>query len=300
MKKYLEQRIGNYTRIEKIRGEASNRAFFRVYFDKYSLVGMVYPEENPAEIARIDKLTEIYLNSGIQVPKIKEIYDRRILILEDLGDQLVQKAFKTACNEEKRTILQKCAGILERLRLISTQHTHAILDHNRMKWEMDFFLDHFAGNFLPKSTDITDLREKLHTLVEKIENISCFAHRDFHSRNMLYHKKNIYLVDFQDSLVAPPYYDLASFAFDSYLDLKSLRGFLFKEYENRGFPIDHGQLFLTALQRNIKALGTFGFQVHVKKNLSYKKYIHRTIRHILNNKLFGKFFDKSIFIEFFI
>ena len=58
---------------------------------------------------------------------------------------------------------------------------------------------------------------------------------------------------------------------------------------------DNEQFRLTALQRNIKALGTFGFQVVVRRHLSYKKYIHRTIRHILNNPLVETFLEPSIF-----
>jgi aminoglycoside/choline kinase family phosphotransferase len=126
-------------------------------------------------------------------------------------------------------------------------------------------------------------------------DVRVFAHRDFHSRNTHVVREHLYLVDFQDSLRAPVYYDLVSFAFDSYLDLKSLREYLFKLLKRRGLILDEKQLYLTALQRNIKALGTFAFQVMVKKNRSYKKYIPRTIRHIMANPLFEKLLEKSLF-----
>ena len=112
---------------------------------------------------------------------------------------------------------------------------------------------------------------------------------------MAQYKNDIYLVDFQDSLQASPCYDLVSFAFDCYLDLKSQREFLLNCLKDRGMIIDEEQFYISALQRNIKALGTFGNQVTIKKNLSYKKYIPRTLRHITTNPLFDRFFHLSLF-----
>ena len=99
-------------------------------------------------------------------------------------------------------------------------------------------------------------------------------------------------------MVAPEYYDIVSFVFDSYLDLGMLRDFFLNRLEKAGIKIDPQQFNLTALQRNIKALGTFGFQINVKKNLSYKKYIKRTVRYILNNKLSDEMINRSVFNHF--
>jgi aminoglycoside/choline kinase family phosphotransferase len=304
MKKYLqakleENRIG-FTSIRKIRGEASTRAFYRVFADKYSLVAMVYPQDTEAEIEKIIKLTAAYKAHGINVPEIKDRFENRILLLEDLGDQLAQKKFAEIRKqkEEKERFLEEAADILIRLKGIPLRHTTAVLDTARMKWEMDFFLDHFARSYLPAAKDNKEaegLRSRLYRLADAVIPVDTFAHRDFHSRNMLVHNRRIYLVDFQDSLKASPYYDLVSFAFDSYLDLDASREFLLQRLETKGMNIDEELLYLTALQRNIKALGTFGFQVKVRKNLAYKKYIARTLRHVLANKMFKRFFRQEFF-----
>ncbi|MFC2146504.1 phosphotransferase, partial [Acidobacteriota bacterium] len=290
MKEYLKTRLKHTTQIKKIRGEASNRAFYRVFFNNYSLVAMVYPTVNHEEIEKIVKLTDTYLKHRINVPKIKEIIDDRVILQEDLGDLLAQKAFSMFKKQERKKVLETVADILIRLKGVSATYTNAILDTARMKWEMDFFLTHFAREYLTKeSHTIKDLQARLYRMVERIQPINTFAHRDFHSRNMLVHKNDIYLVDFQDSLNASPWYDLVSFAFDCYLDLKSQREFLLNCLKERGMKVDEEQFYITALQRNIKALGTFGYQVTIKKNLSYKKYIPRTLRHILSNPIFNKF-----------
>lgn len=300
MKKYLEtdlrvRGMEGITHIRKLRGEASTRNFFRVSLKNRSLVAMVYPEDKREEIERIARLTRVYLDHGLNVPAIEEIIGSRIILQEDLGDLLVQTAFSRFNKEEKKKVLERIADIVITLGRIPASITASTLDTARMKWEMDFFVSHFAPHFCPPPLDIEELKNTLHSMVEAIGPIDTFAHRDFHSRNMLYRDRDIYLVDFQDSLVAPAFYDLVSFAFDAYLDLKSLGIFFLDSLEERGMVIDEEQYFLTALQRNIKALGTFGFQVTVRKNLSYKKYIARTVRHILNNPVFERFFEPSLF-----
>ena len=294
-KEYLKKRLKQVKQIKKIRGEASNRTFYRVFFYNYSLMAMVYPNVNREEIEKIVKLTSTYLQHRINVPEIKEIIDDRVILQEDLGDLLAQKAFSMFKKQERKKVLETVADILIGLKGIPVTHTNAVLDTARMKWEMDFFITHFARDYLTNdSRSISELQQRLYRMVERIQPINTFAHRDFHSRNMLVHKNDIYLVDFQDSLKASPWYDLVSFAFDCYLDLKSRRQFLLSCLKERGMIIDEEQFYISALQRNIKALGTFGNQVTIKKNLAYKKYIPRTLRHIASNPLFHRFFPNGM------
>ncbi len=295
MKKYLEKRIKNIKKIKKIRSEASNRSFFRIYKDNYTLVAMVYPEENRDEISKVVKFRSIYDDNKINVPLILDVIDNRIIIQEDLGCLSLQRLFLKSNINRKKGILNQICEILLKLKQISTDNTKSILDTKRMLWEMDFFIKYFALNFCSTSKDIEQIRNNLCSIVDKITNIDTFAHRDFHSRNMFYYKDKLFLVDFQDSLIGPEYYDLVSFAFDSYLDLKSIRKYLFDILLKNKFEINFEKLYLTAIQRNIKALGTFGYQIKIKNNLLFKKYVNRTINYVINNKLFPEFSYLSLF-----
>ena len=294
----MQSNVPGVKQVVKIQAEASARHFYRLQVDKGSVVAMVYPEPNKEEIERIVRLTDVYSRHGILVPEIERVVDDRILLLRDLGDLSFQKAFRRNDKDWRQDKLLEVGRILAALQEIPVENTSFLLGHERMKWEMDFFLEHYMGNFAPQKLDVEDLRRRLHGLVERIEAISVFAHRDFHSRNMQVCDDRVYLVDFQDSMKAAPYYDLVSFAFDAYLELGKQREFLLRELENVGFRIDREQYYLSALQRNIKAMGTFGFQVAEKKRLSYKKYMPRTIRHIKANPLARDILPVGIFDVF--
>jgi aminoglycoside/choline kinase family phosphotransferase len=280
--------------IAKIQAEASVRHFYRVNVNGRNVVAMVYPEPNREEIERIVRLTDVYLEHGILVPEIERVVDDRILLLRDLGDVSLQKAFRKNDESWRREKLVEVCRILAALQEIPIANTTFLLGHERLKWEMDFFLEHYVGDFLGETVDVETMRSRLRWMVDRIESISIFAHRDFHSRNMQVCDDRIFLVDFQDSMKAAPYYDLVSFSFDAYLDLGAQREFLLREVENLGIGIDREQYYLTALQRNIKAMGTFGYQVAVNKRSAYKKYMPRTIRHIKANPLVAEILSPAM------
>jgi len=284
MKTWLRERVEGVERIVKIRAEASTRAFFRLQLKNETRVAMVYPGPEPQALARIRRLTDLYLEHGIPVPRIHAVLEDRALVQDDLGNRRLQPVFTRGSIKEKRLWLPRVIDILEKLAGISREETESVLDHDRLHWEMEFFLRHFASRIMePRAA--RRLEAELVGLVETIKPDPVFAHRDFHSRNMMVDDGEIYLVDFQDSLRAPRAYDAVSFAWDAYMDLGKLRGEFLDDLENRGVLPAREQVYLTALQRDLKALGTFGFQVHARGNLSYQRYIPRTLRHVKANPM---------------
>jgi aminoglycoside/choline kinase family phosphotransferase len=295
---FLDRRPGS--ELQKIHAEASRRSFYRIRRGKQTLVAMVYPEPAPVEIERFCALQKLYRELGLRVPRIDRVLDDQVVLQEDLGDLLLQRAWRAAGRERRRSLLAQCREILAGLAAIPAALATARLDPSRRKWEMDFFTSHFSPHFPCPAVSGDNLRRQLHRLVEAVDPESAFAHRDFHSRNLLVLKQGLAMVDFQDSLVAPRYYDLVSLAFDSYIDLGADRGRLFPNLAAGGDDRELRQLRLTALQRNIKALGTFAFQTFERRHKVYARYIPRTLRHIrshlqaLNDPRFNvlaKYFD---------
>ena len=95
------------------------------------------------------------------------------------------------------------------------------------------------------------------------------CHRDYHSRNLMLHDGSLYIIDFQDARMGPDTYDLVSLLRDSYVDIADreldelIAYFLaLKRRRHAGRRRDEfrRRFDLMALQRNLKALGTFGYQ----------------------------------------
>ena len=109
------------------------------------------------------------------------------------------------------------------------------------------------------------------------------SHRDFHSRNLMSHEGRLWWIDFQDARMGPATYDLASLLRDSYVDLdEHFVAELAEEFRQRVVPGETRDTFqrrleLMSIQRNLKALGTFGYQGAVKGSRVYLPYIPRTL-----------------------
>src|SRR4029079_18927130 len=96
------------------------------------------------------------------------------------------------------------------------------------------------------------------------------CHRDYHSRNLMLSDGNLHIIDFQDARMGPDTYDLVSLLRDSYVaiadrELDELIAYFLALKARAGAPAAADEDFrrrfdLMALQRNLKALGTFGYQ----------------------------------------
>lgn len=242
---------------------------------------MVYPQPSRGEVQRFLAMHHIYSDHGLPVPAVHDVLANQVVLQEDVGDLLLQRAWRERGCRERQWLLCECREILDKLARVPSVLASAKLDPARLKWEMEFFLKHFTFRLPVRGCSETGLRESLKALIGKIGPECVFAHRDFHSRNLLVKGRSIVMVDFQDSLLAPRFYDHVSLAFDSYLDLNAAREVLWFGREPR--PGERRQMRLTALQRNIKALGTFAFQIHENRHPAYARYIPRTLRHICSH-----------------
>ena len=90
--------------------------------------------------------------------------------------------------------------------------------------------------------------------------------------------------------MGPDTYDLASLLRDSYVDFteQQVEELIAFFLAHRGASAADAQEFrrrfdLMALQRNIKALGTFGFQTTSRQNTVYIQYIPRTLNYVRAN-----------------
>ena len=103
--------------------------------------------------------------------------------------------------------------------------------------------------------------------------------------------------------MGPDTYDLASLLRDSYVDLPaahvdSLIGYFLELTRGDSVigPADGAEFRrrfdLMALQRNLKALGTFGYQTTARGNTVYLQYIPRTLSYVKANLAPYRRFDR--------
>jgi aminoglycoside/choline kinase family phosphotransferase len=105
------------------------------------------------------------------------------------------------------------------------------------------------------------------------------------------HAASLYWIDFQDARLGPATYDLASLLRDSYVDFEEeFVGERAEEFRQRALPGEPREVFarrfeLMSVQRNLKALGTFGYMATVRQNPVYLQYVPRTLANARRNLL---------------
>jgi aminoglycoside/choline kinase family phosphotransferase len=104
------------------------------------------------------------------------------------------------------------------------------------------------------------------------------------------HGGGLYVIDFQDARLGPDTYDLVSLLRDSYVELdeafvdETIRYFAARKGQaSEQLPEFRRRFDLMAVQRNLKALGTFGFQASARGNTAYVQYVARTLQHVRSN-----------------
>jgi aminoglycoside/choline kinase family phosphotransferase len=99
---------------------------------------------------------------------------------------------------------------------------------------------------------------------------------------MLY-REQLYVIDFQDARLGPTTYDLASLCFDSYIQhppdlIRYLERMFFIYHPDA--QIERFEYPRMCLQRNLKALGTFGYQAsRLRRNL-YLQFVEPTLSYV--------------------
>ena len=175
-------------------------------------------------------------------------------------------------------------------------------DREKLAWELEFFTKHFIEGYrgvtLTKG-ERTAFAEEWTAIVEELAaEPRVLCHRDYHSRNLMLSDGSLYIIDFQDARMGPDTYDLASLLRDSYVDIedRALDEFIAYFLALKGLtgPEDvddfRRRFDMMALQRNLKALGTFGYQTMTRRNPVYIQYMPRTLKYArLNLETYSRF-----------
>ena len=292
---------GDDPRVVPLTGDASDRQYFRVLArDGRSLVLALHT--GPFELASLPfaNIARLLGAMALPVPAIVGHSDALgVLALDDLGDVTLQAHLGAASPGEHAALYRQAVSLIEQLqRHGATQAPNGYLpytvafDVEKLTWELNFFVRHFMEGYRGcalSGADRAALDEEWRAIAgELAAEPRVLCHRDYHSRNLMLHDERLYIIDFQDARMGPDTYDLASLLRDSYVDIAdpqlddliayflALKGQAVADEFRRRFD-------LMSLQRNLKALGTFGYQTTTRRNPVYIQYMPRTLRYVRVN-----------------
>jgi aminoglycoside/choline kinase family phosphotransferase len=297
---------GPQVRVVPLTGDASTRQYFRILRPgNPSVVLAVSDAPFVFDELPFVNVYRLFTNVPLPVPVIAgHADDLGILILEDLGDVTLQAHLGISPPAEHDALYRQAVEFVFRMQrrgaeLESPEYISfgIAFDRDKLMWELNFFIKHFLEAY--RGVTLTPaVREALNEESLAIaDELACeprvLCHRDYHSRNLMLHDRRLYIIDFQDARMGPDTYDLASLLRDSYVDHSDARvDELIRGYLSLGGPsqttpaafAEYRRRFdLMSVQRNLKALGTFGHQTTSRNNPVYIQYIPRTLSYVRTN-----------------
>jgi aminoglycoside/choline kinase family phosphotransferase len=292
-----------HPRVLPLTGDASDRRYFRVLLDDGPSIVLAL-HAGPIEFQTLPfaNVAALLEQMHLPVPSILGHSDADgILALQDLGDVTLQAHLGAASATEHAALYREAVSLIEILqrqgRALQSDRFipyRIAFDVEKLTWELEFFVKHFLLAYRGAQLS-DDERQALATewsaiAGELASEPRVLCHRDYHSRNLMWHDGRLYLIDFQDARLGPDTYDLVSLLRDSYVDLTDrevdelIAYFLALKKASPAESVEFRRRFdLMALQRNLKALGTFGYQTTTRGNTVYIQYIPRTLRHARTN-----------------
>ena len=296
--------------VRPLAGDASSRRYFRLAVQAGggappSAIAMVLgPERLPLSSAELTVFatppTELpFINVGrflsrigIRIPKLFH-HDPAagVLLLEDVGDTTLRAATTGVRDADVLGFYRLAIDQLVRLQVAGTRAADPAcvafqqrFDRRLFAWEFDHFLEYGIPD-APTSAH-APLRAAFAPIAERLGNApAVLAHRDYHAWNLHVHAGEICVLDFQDALLAPGTYDVASLLTDrdtATVISPALEAALLDYYVEAlrragSAPEDpravRDQYFLCVLQRALKVVGRFHYLAEVKGKRGYLAFL---------------------------
>ena len=303
VQKYLDKNGVVDARVLPLTGDASDRRYYRVIprNEQQPFVLAVYSA--PFDVATLPFVNTAALFAAMPVPVpavLGTAGDIGVVALEDLGDVTLQAHLGSSSPARHSALYREAVSFVDVIQRRGRELSHPkylpygiAFDVDKLMWEMDFFIKHFLEAYRGvqfSGNDRDALRSELGAIVAELAaEPRVLCHRDYHSRNLMMKDDKLFIIDFQDARLGPDTYDLASLLRDSYVDLPwpvvdDLIAY-FLALQGRATERDEyrRRFDLMSLQRNLKALGTFGYQTTARGNPVYIQYIPRTLNYVREN-----------------
>lgn len=298
---FCKETLGDCDYIEMLAGDASTRQYFRVQCSHNTYIvchdpSFVGCNLNLYPFYQVHKL---FCKYNVPVPKVYR-YDavHGLILQEDCGDFLAEDFVKEVTSNHLTSQYERFIDTIFLIQSIKNDGSipfSLFFDEEKLMFEFNFFITHAFEGFFNASCNEKVKQELIShfcAVAAKLQRKEFFVlcHRDFHSRNILITDQNFYIIDFQDARMGLPLYDVVSLLRDSYVILPEdvfsyLKEYYYVQSRNRKIHSmskdEFENLFLlSAFQRNVKALGTFGYQINQRKKHIYIPYVNNTLEYL--------------------
>jgi aminoglycoside/choline kinase family phosphotransferase len=252
----------------------------------------VFGKDGPKELAFVN-VGRFLACRTTAVPEIHGLSrDGRFLVLEDVGDTPLWEAAAADPGDTER-LFGNALDLLADLQARATDDGSGCyafaqsFDERLFAWEFEHFLEYGVERTAPAALVEASRVELADTASRLAELPRVFAHRDYHAWNIHVQGdregRRLRLIDFQDALLAPALYDVASLLTDRItperitpqLEDRLLARFHARQQAGRLASLDDTRAAyrLVALQRVLKVVGRFHYLNEVKGKPHYLGFL---------------------------
>jgi len=274
-------------------GRASDRSFVRIRAGSESAMLIIRGTDRPENEFHV-RHTRFLSRLGIRVPALMGDFPRlRITAMEDVGDYSLQSLLPGMSRKARMSAYRRILEIAARLHSPETarkaaRHTMAEpFGPPLYGWEHDLFVTHFLVPFVhPSGSTVSALRRELAGVANTLAGEAlALVHRDFQSSNLIRHRGEWVVIDYQGMRLGPAVYDIASLLFDPYATLpKDEQIELFSCYTDaagRRASDLSGPFRAACIQRLIQALGAYGRMQSLRQTARFRVYIAPGLRMLI-------------------
>lgn len=273
---------------------ASSDASFRRYYRLQTSAGTAIVMDAPPDhedCRPFVHVTGLLQQAGIHVPAIlAQNLDEGFLLLSDLGTQTYYQAIQSGLDDDTlQTIYRDAIAALVRMQHAPTTGL-PLYDAARLQQELTVFPEWYANRHCAVELDAADkntLQGIFGLLVaDNIGQARVLVHRDFHSPNLMLQTApaNPGVIDYQDAVVGPISYDIASLVMDARTTWEEPQQLdwairYWEAAKAAGLPVTpdfaafHREYEWMGLQRNLRILGVFA-------RLAYRDGKHHYLDHM--------------------
>ncbi|WP_308387669.1 phosphotransferase [Acidithiobacillus sp. AMEEHan] len=274
--------------LQSIPGDASARGYWR------APAGRVLAQVPHAdELLPFLRVQHRFAEVDLPVPRIFAVsLQHRLLLQEDVGFRDLKSALDAG--ESPDALMARVFPLLLGLAVAAQERIFRpplpAYDSELLSRELSLFSDWYLRRHLGVCLSNAE-QVQLSSLFRQLTSAACqqpriWVHRDFHARNLLLRPNaTLVMIDFQDAVLGPYTYDLASLLWDRYWDWgRARRTGWIERYrcllQRHGLVVPDAEAFrvqveVLALQRNLKILGIFCRLAYRDGKTEYLQFLPR-------------------------